>query len=69
MGKHRMTLTESLRRRLAARRAVRVARHQQQLIVVRRARMRRQLDAMVQVVNHLDDSPSREWATERMTAR
>jgi len=45
-GKHRMTLVESVRRYAADWRAARVQRRQRQLIVVRDARIRRQLDAM-----------------------
>lgn len=45
-GKHRMTLAESLRRRIAARRAMAKVRREVQLIEVRRIRTSRQLQAM-----------------------
>ena len=45
-GKHRMTLAESLRRRIAARRAMARTRREVQLIEVRRIRMYRQLQSM-----------------------
>lgn len=48
--RHKMTLTEFLRRRIAARRALSKARRERDIALVREARLRRQVMAMRNIV-------------------